>query len=64
VTSLNSESFKKARVAHKFWFQDLDGNVSKDDFVMGSPNLAHTADRDAIDKSISISVYLSSFWFH
>jgi hypothetical protein len=31
---------------------------------VGSPYLAHTADRDAIDKFVSVAVYLSSFWFH
>jgi hypothetical protein len=49
VTSLNTETLKKSRVSHEFRFQDLDCNVAKNYFIVRPPNLAHTADSDAIN---------------
>jgi hypothetical protein len=49
VTSFDSESFKETRVSHELRLQNLDGNVSQDNFIVRSPNFTHTANSYAIN---------------
>jgi hypothetical protein len=61
---LDAEALDEARVTHVFLLQNFDGNLTKDYFILGQPNLTHAPDCDSADELITTTKQLVYLGLH